>query len=76
MVAKPHGVDRRRGRGRGGGRLCWWQADQKAKAKPVYVTEALKKGTLSLTVSANGTLQPTRTVNVGSGHRCARCWWT
>lgn len=48
------------------GGFAWWQADQKAKAKPVYVTEALKKGTLSLTVSANGTLQPTRTVNVGS----------
>lgn len=48
------------------GGFAWWQADQKAKAKPVYVTEALKKGTLSLTVSANGTLQPTRTVSVGS----------
>ena len=48
------------------GGFVWWQADQKAKAKPVYVTEALKKGNLSLTVSANGTLQPTRTVSVGS----------
>ena len=48
------------------GGFVWWQADQKAKAKPVYVTEALKKGDLSLTVSANGTLQPTRTVSVGS----------
>jgi len=48
------------------GGYLWWQADQKAKARPVYVTEALKRGNLSLTVSANGTLQPTRTVNVGS----------
>lgn len=48
------------------GGYVWWQADQKAKAKPVYVTEALQRGNLSLTVSANGTLQPTRTVNVGS----------
>jgi HlyD family secretion protein len=35
-------------------------------APPVYVTEALKKGKLTLTVSANGTLQPTRSVNIGS----------
>lgn len=48
------------------GGWIWWQADQKAKAKPVYVTEALKKGDLTLTVLANGTLQPTRTVSVGS----------
>lgn len=48
------------------GGLLWWQADQKAKAKPVYVTEALKQGDLLLTVLANGTLQPTRTVSVGS----------
>jgi HlyD family secretion protein len=32
----------------------------------VYVTEALRKGNLTLTVSANGTLQPTRAVNIGS----------
>lgn len=48
------------------GGYMWWQADQKAKAKPVYVTEALKRGNLSITVLANGTLQPTRTVSVGS----------
>ena len=34
------------------GGFVWWQADQKAKAKPVYVTEALKRGTLSLTALA------------------------
>lgn len=43
-----------------------WQSGQKAKAAPVYVTEALKKGDITLTVSANGTLQPTRSVNIGS----------
>lgn len=48
------------------GGFVWWQAEQKAKAKPVYVTDALKRGNLSLNVSANGTLQPTRTVSVGS----------
>ena len=48
------------------GGFVWWQAEQKAKAKPVYVTDALKRGNLSLNVSANGTLQPTRSVNIGS----------
>ncbi len=43
-----------------------WQSGQKAKAAPVYVTESLKKGDITLTVSANGTLQPTRSVNIGS----------
>ena len=43
-----------------------WQSGQKAKAAPVYVTEPLKKGDITLTVSANGTLQPTRSVNIGS----------
>jgi len=32
----------------------------------VYVTEAAAKGDLTLTVTANGTLQPTRSVNIGS----------
>ncbi len=44
----------------------WWQAQQASKAAPVYVTEALKRGDVTLTVSANGTLQPTRSVNIGS----------
>lgn len=44
----------------------YWQARQKQGAAPSYVTEAARKGDLTLTVSANGTLQPTRSVNVGS----------
>ena len=48
------------------GGYLYWQEHQKANAKPVYVTEEVKRGNLSLTVLANGTLQPTRTVNVGS----------
>lgn len=48
------------------GGLTLWQSRQQAKAEPVYVTEALKKGDITLTVSANGTLQPTRSVNIGS----------
>ena len=43
-----------------------WQQQKKAKAAPVYVTHALSRGNLTLTVSANGTLQPTRAVNIGS----------
>lgn len=48
------------------GGTVWWQSRAAAQAKPLYVTEAIKRGDLALTVSANGTLQPTRTVNVGS----------
>ena len=48
------------------GGYVYWQQQQVANAKPVYVTEEVKRGNLSLTVLANGTLQPTRTVNVGS----------
>lgn len=46
--------------------LLYWQAQRKTGAAPVYVTEAVRKGKLTLTVAANGTLQPTRTVNIGS----------
>lgn len=48
------------------GGYAWWSAKAAANAKPLYVTEAVKRGDLALTVSANGTLQPTRTVNIGS----------
>lgn len=48
------------------GASAYWQHQQQVNAKPVYVAEAVKRGNLSITVSANGTLQPTRTVNVGS----------
>ena len=48
------------------GGYLYWQNQKAANAKPVYVTEEVTRGNLSLTVSANGTLQPTRTVNVGS----------
>ena len=48
------------------GGATYWRAQQATKAAPVYVTEALKKGDITLTVAANGTLQPTRSVNIGS----------
>ena len=46
--------------------LTYWQAQKQASATPSYVTEAVRKGNLTLSVSANGTLQPTRAVNIGS----------
>ncbi len=46
--------------------LLYWQAQKATSNAPVFVTEALRTGDLTLTVSANGTLQPTRAVNVGS----------
>jgi len=48
------------------GGLAYWQAQQASHAAPVYVTEAVRKGRLTLNVSANGTLQPTRSVSIGS----------
>lgn len=48
------------------GGALYWQASSKNKAAPVYVTEAAERGKLTLSVSANGTLQPTRSVNIGS----------
>jgi HlyD family secretion protein len=46
--------------------LLWWQGGQRAAALPSYVTEPVQRGTLNVTVSADGTLQPTRSVNIGS----------
>ena len=48
----------------GGG--YYWQAQKASSAAPVYVTEAVRKGNLTLTVAANGTIVPTRVVNIGS----------
>lgn len=49
-----------------GGVVYWWQAGPSANAAPSYITEELRRGNLTLTVSANGTLQPTRSVTIGS----------
>lgn len=46
--------------------LAWWQDRQTARAAPVYVTNAVERGDITLTVTANGTLKPTRSVAVGS----------
>ena len=49
-----------------GGAIYFWQAGKSASGAPSYITEELSRGNLTLTVSANGTLQPTRSVTIGS----------
>jgi HlyD family secretion protein len=48
------------------GGVWWWKARAAANAAPVYNTQPVARGNLTLTVTANGTLQPTRTINIGS----------
>jgi HlyD family secretion protein len=43
-----------------------WQRRQEAGPGVSYITEPVTRGNLTLTVTANGTLQPTRSVNIGS----------
>jgi HlyD family secretion protein len=49
-----------------GAGLWWWLASRAASAAPTYQTQAVTRGDLTLTVTANGTLQPTRAINIGS----------
>ncbi len=51
--------------GAAGGGWYWFQRPP-ASATPTFVTEPVTKGNLRVAVTANGTLQPTRTVNIGS----------
>ena len=46
--------------------LWYWQARKIANAAPSYITQAVERGNLTLTVTANGTLQPTRSISIGS----------
>jgi len=48
------------------GGLVWWQSSRQAQAAPSYSTQPAGRGNLTLQVTANGTLQPTRSVNIGS----------
>ena len=48
------------------GGIYVWQRSTTQRTGQTYVTEAVRKGNLTLTVAANGTLQPTRSVNIGS----------
>ena len=43
-----------------------WQVRRTANAAPRYSTEVVALGNLTLTVTANGTIQPTRSINIGS----------
>lgn len=43
-----------------------WQAQRVEAARPVYTTQPVARGKLTLSVTANGTLQPTRTISIGS----------
>lgn len=43
-----------------------WQTWQKVSTVTGYTTEPISRGDLKLTVTANGTLQPTRSVSIGS----------
>ena len=36
------------------------------EAAPSYITQIVARGNLTLTVTANGTMQPTRSINIGS----------
>ncbi len=45
---------------------AWRSRNEAAAAQPTFVTEAVTRGQLSVAVSANGTLQPTNSVNIGS----------
>jgi HlyD family secretion protein len=43
-----------------------WQVHRVDAAAPSYSTTAVTRGDLTLVVTANGTIQPTRTINIGS----------
>jgi HlyD family secretion protein len=43
-----------------------WQRHRLSAAAPSYTTQAVARGDLTLTVSANGTIQPTRSISIGS----------
>jgi len=43
-----------------------WKTWQKTSTVTGYITEPVSRGDLKLTVTANGTLQPTRSVSIGS----------
>jgi len=44
----------------------WWQVQKAARAKPMFHTQAARMGDVTLSVIANGTLQPIRTYAIGS----------
>lgn len=47
--------------------LLAWQGRRDDAARPRYLTEEVRRGRLVVSVTANGTLQPTNKVDIGSG---------
>ena len=48
------------------GGAAWWWTQRAAQAATRYTTQPVTRGDLTLSVTANGTVQPTRSVNIGS----------
>lgn len=48
------------------GAAWWWQASSRSAAAPRYVTQPVSRGNLAVSITATGTLAPTRSVAVGS----------
>ncbi len=48
------------------GGIWWWLSSRAAQAAPSYSTTVVGRGNVTLTVTANGTIQPTRSINIGS----------
>lgn len=46
--------------------LWWWLSSRAAQSAPRFTTVPVGRGDITLTVTANGTVQPTRSINVGS----------
>jgi HlyD family secretion protein len=46
--------------------IWWWLTSRFANAAPSYAMFAVGRGDITFTVTANGTVQPTRTINIGS----------
>src|SRR5450631_2995103 len=44
----------------------YWQMRRSANAAPSYSSQEVARGNLTLLVTANGTIQPTRSINIGS----------
>ena len=49
-----------------GGAVAWWLIPAKLPLENRYVTAPVERGSITQTVSANGTLNPVKLVNVGS----------
>ena len=46
--------------------LWYWQRQKAARAEPLYTTQVASIGNLTQSVTANGSLQPTRSIHIGS----------